>query len=123
MALTYKIGDLAREFGVTLRTLRFYEDKGLINPERSGTTRLYSASDRERLRVALFCKRIGMSLGEISEMLALHDQEESGANVHEKIRSVYTNRLKALEKHQMEVNETISDLQIRLAEMDHISAH
>ena len=72
----YKIGDLAREFDVTLRTLRFYEDRGLINPGRSGTTRLYSAEDRERLRVALFCKRIGLSLGDIRLVLELHDHSD-----------------------------------------------
>ena len=52
-ATVFKIGDLAREFGVTLRTLRFYEDRGLIHPGRSGTTRLYGAQDRERLMEVL----------------------------------------------------------------------
>ena len=118
MDSTYKIGDLAREFDVTLRTLRFYEDRGLITPARAGTTRLYSEEDRERLRVALFCKRIGLSLGEIHEVLQLHDHEDSDQAVQMQIKSIYATRLKALEEHQNEVMATISDLQTKIAEMD-----
>ena len=113
----YKIGDLAREFNVTLRTLRFYEDRGLITPGRSGTTRLYSNDDRERLRIALFCKRIGLSLDEIREVLDL--QESDGIeDAPEKMRRIYSSQLLALEKQQTETTQTIADLQSRIAEMD-----
>ena len=67
---TYTIGDLAREFGVTLRTLRFYEDRGLLSPRREGTARIYSARDRSRLSVILKGKHLGFTLTEIREMLA-----------------------------------------------------
>jgi len=117
MDLSYKIGDLAREFEVTLRTLRFYEDRGLITPARAGTTRLYSEDDRERLRIAL------LSLGEIREVLLLHDSESDDDSVQNKIRIIYAERLKALEKHQTEISETISDLQSRIEELNPAAPH
>src|SRR5919206_1220654 len=73
---TYTIGDLAREFGVTLRTLRFYEDRGLLSPRRDGTARIYDARDRERLSVILKGKQLGFTLTEIRALLA----EERSAN-------------------------------------------
>ena len=112
----FKIGDLAREFDVTLRTLRFYEDRGLITPARSGTTRLYSAQDRERLRIALFCKRIGLSLGEIHEVLTLHDDSVRDPSALNKIRSVYIAQLEALKEQHQELLDTISDLQVKISE-------
>src|SRR4029450_13995561 len=66
----HTIGDLAREFDVTLRALRFYEDKGLLSPKREGLTRLYNAQDREHLKLILKGKRLGFTLVEISEMIA-----------------------------------------------------
>lgn len=69
----FKIGDLAKEFNVTLRTLRFYEDRGLITPKRSGSTRLYSVNDRSRLRLILLAKRVGFSLIEIHELMEIYD--------------------------------------------------
>ena len=70
---TYRIGELATEFDVTLRTLRFYEDKGLLRPRRVGNTRLYSRGDRARLKLILLGKRVGFSLHDIREMLELYD--------------------------------------------------
>lgn len=70
----YRIGDLAREFDVTLRTLRFYEDRGLISPDRDGSTRLYSERDRARLQVILLAKQVGFSLVEIQELLRVYEQ-------------------------------------------------
>ncbi|MEJ1157025.1 MerR family transcriptional regulator [Prosthecomicrobium sp. N25] len=69
----FTIGDLAREFDVTLRTLRFYEDKGLLNPRREGLNRIYNRRDRARLKLVLMGKRVGFSLTEIKEMLDLYD--------------------------------------------------
>src|SRR4051794_17199599 len=69
-AKVYTIGDLAREFSVTLRTLRFYEDRGLLSPRRDGTARIYDARDRERLSVILKGKQLGFTLTEIRAMLA-----------------------------------------------------
>ena len=69
----FTISDLSAEFGVTARALRFYEDEGLIAPERRGTTRIYSHRDRARLAWILRGKRVGFSLGEIREMIDLYD--------------------------------------------------
>ena len=70
---TYRIGQLAEEFDVTLRTLRFYEDKGLLSPQRVGSTRIYSRSDRARLKIILLGKRLGFSLADVAEILSLYD--------------------------------------------------
>ena len=73
MKTVFTIGDLAREFDVTLRTLRFYEDKHLLSPRRQGMNRLYSRRDRARLKLILLGKKVGFSLVEIKEMLDLYD--------------------------------------------------
>ena len=73
MSKTYTISDLAQEFGVTTRTLRHYEDQGLVTPARDGINRIYSPRDRVRLKLALRGKRLGFSLGEIRELFELHD--------------------------------------------------
>lgn len=69
----FSISDLSAEFGVTARALRFYEDEGLISPERRGTARVYSHRDRARLAWILRGKRVGFSLAEIRELLDLYD--------------------------------------------------
>ena len=69
----FSISDLCAEFGVTARALRFYEDEGLIGPERRGTQRIYSHRDRARLAWILRGKRVGFSLSEIREMIDLYD--------------------------------------------------
>lgn len=73
----YSIGDLAREFGVTLRTLRFYEHRGLISPRREGLTRYYDARDKARLGVILKGKQLGFTLTEIRALLAKTDRSQS----------------------------------------------
>lgn len=73
MSTTYKIADLAREFGVTTRTIRHYEDEGLLNPRREGLSRVFSVRDRVRLKLALRGKRLGFSLQEIKELFDLYD--------------------------------------------------
>ncbi|MGE4372360.1 MAG: MerR family DNA-binding transcriptional regulator [Xanthobacter sp.] len=73
----FTIGELAREFGTTLRALRFYEDKGLLNPRRDGMTRLYTAADRERLTVILKGKHLGFTLAEIRALVAARLPEQA----------------------------------------------
>ncbi len=73
MNTVYSIGDLAREFDVTPRTIRFYEDQGLLSPARSGQNRVYTARDRTRLKLILRGKRLGFSLSEIRDILDLYD--------------------------------------------------
>lgn len=75
----YLIGDLARDFGVTLRALRFYEDKGLLRPGRRGAVRLYDAKDRERLAIILKGKQLGFTLGEIGGMIE-RNEDDFGAS-------------------------------------------
>jgi DNA-binding transcriptional MerR regulator len=74
----YSIAELAREFGITARTMRFYEDEGLIKPRRQGLTRLYSAGDRTRLSWILRGKRLGFSLAEIKELIDLYQVDRTG---------------------------------------------
>jgi DNA-binding transcriptional MerR regulator len=73
---TYSITQLRREFDVTARTLRFYEDKGLLEPARDGQTRLYSHRDRARLKLILLGKRVGFSLADIKEILDLYNLKD-----------------------------------------------
>jgi DNA-binding transcriptional MerR regulator len=75
---TYSIGDLARKFDVTLRTLRFYESRGLLSPSRQGLHRRYGRQDADRLTVILKAKRLGFTLTEIGEMIATDGGEASG---------------------------------------------
>ncbi|MCZ6466289.1 MAG: MerR family DNA-binding transcriptional regulator, partial [Alphaproteobacteria bacterium] len=75
MAETYGIRDLAREFGVTTRTIRFYEDKGLLAPVRQGQRRIYAPRDRVRLKLIMRGKRLGFSLAEIGEIIDLYDTD------------------------------------------------
>lgn len=108
----FSIGDLSREYNVTLRALRFYEDKGLLAPKREGTSRLYSRADRIRLGLILKGKRFGFTLTEISAMIALHEGRDSGklALTQEKVQRQIT----ALEKRRSEIDEAIAELQALL---------
>lgn len=109
---SYRIGDLAREFGVTLRTLRFYEDKGLIRPHRRGTTRIYSPADRERLQLALFCKRIGLPLKEIRTVLEAESEREP------RVRSVYEAQLSTLADERRRLAAAEDELRAKLERLD-----
>ncbi len=73
-----RIGEMAKKYGVTLRTLRFYEDKGLINPKREGSTRLYSRRDNARLKLILLGRKVGFSLRDVKQIMDLYDPK--GAN-------------------------------------------
>jgi DNA-binding transcriptional MerR regulator len=77
---TWSIGELAEEFGTTLRTIRFYEDRGLLAPERHGTTRIFHARDRVRLQLIMRGKRLGFTLDEIAHVINMYDETpgESG---------------------------------------------
>jgi len=77
MAETWGIADLAAEFGVTTRTIRFYEDKGLVTPERRGQRRVYHARDKVRLQLIMRGKRLGFSLDEIRAMIDMYDADPS----------------------------------------------
>ncbi len=77
MPRTYRITELSEEFGVTPRAIRFYEDEGLLTPQRDGTRRVYRSRDRVRLKLILRGKRLGFSLQEIREMIDIYDVDRS----------------------------------------------
>ena len=79
MSKTYSISELASEFDVTTRSIRFYEDQKLLHPTRRGQTRIYSSQDRVRLKLTLRGKRLGFSLAEIRELFELWDETRSGS--------------------------------------------
>ena len=106
----YRIGDIARHFGVTLRTLRFYEDRGLIMPKRVGATRLYTPEDRLRIKLILLAKGIGFSLVDIQELLKIYDEENTGESDEEIILQKFKQQLSKLQSQKTEVEKSISNL-------------
>jgi DNA-binding transcriptional MerR regulator len=104
----FAIADLAREFGISTRAIRFYEAKGLIAPERVGATRIFRRRDRARLILILRGKRLGFSLRDISDYLSLYDADRS-QQVHLLAEKV-DGRLAALERQKADLETTISEL-------------
>ncbi len=116
----YSIGDLSREFGVTTRTIRFYEDQGLLSPTRNGQSRIYQARDRVRLKLILRGKRLGFSLKEINKLIQLYDTPEGEAgqlrSFIEKIRARRTELL--VQKDDIEhVLDELDTLERRCADL------
>lgn len=107
---TFTIGDLAREFGVTLRTLRFYEDKGLLSPKRDGTTRLFSRRDRARLKLILMGKRVGFTLGDIREMLDLYELRDGQTTQLQVSLKKFREQIETLEQQKKDIDQAIGDL-------------
>jgi DNA-binding transcriptional MerR regulator len=110
---TYTIGDLAREFGVTLRTLRFYEDRGLLSPRREGLARIYDAQDRSRLAVILKGKRLGFTLTEIRAMVAEERQADQPAANLKLSLSQIEDQIAHLEQQKIEIEEALVELRAR----------
>jgi DNA-binding transcriptional MerR regulator len=113
MTNTYTISDLAREFDLTTRAIRFYEDLGLLQPERSGPggrNRVYSIRDRTRLKLTLRAKRLGLSLTEAKDIIEMYDSpRDTGAQL--------TKFLDVLALHRKQVEEQMADLQANLEEI------
>jgi DNA-binding transcriptional MerR regulator len=112
---SYSIGALAREFGITLRTLRFYEDKGLLNPRREGTARLYTRRDRARLRLVLMGKRVGFSLSEIREMLDLYDLRDGQVPQMRAAVDRFKEQIAVLERQKRDIEQALDDLKRTIA--------
>ncbi len=114
---TYSITDLAEEFQVTSRTIRFYEDKGLILPERDGLTRVYSRSDRARLKLILRGRRLGFSLQDIKKMIDLYNpKEESGEQLKFTLQKC-EEQLEKLMGQRKDINEAIEELESTVSDL------
>ena len=111
MSKTYTISDLAREFDVTTRTLRHYEDQGLVTPARDGINRIFSPRDRVRLKLALRGKRLGFSLSEIRELFELYDL----ANDDRRQLETFAVRL---ERRRAQLEQQREDVEIMLNEIN-----
>jgi len=117
-ARTYTIRQLCLEFKCTPRALRFYEDKGLLNPARDGMNRVYSYRDRGRLVLILRGKRVGLSLSEIGEILDLYEADESGAQQAAKSLRKFRERIVALEQQKKDIDDAIAQLQAGVTAME-----
>jgi DNA-binding transcriptional MerR regulator len=111
MSRTYTISDLAREFDVTTRTIRFYEDEGLLSPERRGQARIYTARDRVLLKLILRGKRLGFSLAECGELFSLYDPE--GGN-----KAQFQLMLDKLAERRRALEQQLNDIRLMQIELD-----
>ncbi len=116
MGTTYSISDLAREFDLTTRAMRFYEDMGLLTPERSGPAgrnRVYSARDRTRLKLTLRAKRLGLSLTEAKEIIDMYDSPRDTVPQLKKFLTI-------LSEHRAELEGQMAEL---VANLDEVKVH
>ncbi len=118
MSRIYTIRDLAKEFGITSRTLRHYEDEGLLAPERRGTQRIYSQRDRARLTLILRGRRVGFTLAEINEILDLYQGGDGGEAQLQHSRKKFAERVAILERQRKDIDESIAELKLGVARID-----
>jgi DNA-binding transcriptional MerR regulator len=109
-ARLYSIGDLAGEFGISPRAIRFYEDHGLLAPRRIGGNRIYSARDRVRLQLILRGKRLGFALADIRELLDLYDVDRDHLEQLRATLAKGRTRIAELERQQQEIAQTLAEL-------------
>ncbi|HEX2559738.1 MerR family DNA-binding transcriptional regulator [Phenylobacterium sp.] len=115
---TFTIRQLCQEFKCTPRALRFYEDKGLLNPARDGMNRVYSYKDRARLQLILRGKRVGLALAEIREILDLYNVGDGGATQAAKSLKKFQERIVALEAQRVDIDNAIAELKAGVAQME-----
>ena len=115
MQQSYTIRELVKEFGITARTLRHYEELGLLAPERRGQSRIYSAADRTRLKLILRGKRLGLSLEESREIIAMYDPDQGN---EQQLRRL----VGRIREQRALLAERLRDLQAMLAELDAVEA-
>lgn len=107
---TFTISDLAREFGITPRTIRFWEDQGIVTPLREGRNRVYTRRDRARLKMALRGKRLGLSLAEIMDLIGMYNTTEDETPQLLKCLHVIDKRRAALEQQREDIEAMLGDI-------------
>ncbi len=110
---TYTITELAREFDITPRAIRFYEDQGLISPRREGTggrTRVYGARDRTRLKLTLRGKRLGLTLSEIKDLVDMYESPKDSAAQLKRFIAVLARHREALEQQREDIEVTLAEI-------------
>lgn len=108
--ITYSIGELAKEFDITTRSIRFYEDQGLIHPTRKGQTRIYNQRDKVRLKLILRGKRLGFSLAETGRLFELYDADKSS-------ETQLTTIMKLIAEKKADLNQQLEDIKAVLVEL------
>ncbi|HBH7896095.1 TPA: MerR family DNA-binding transcriptional regulator [Vibrio parahaemolyticus] len=106
---TFKISELAKEFDITTRSIRFYEDLGLLTPERKGNTRIYNGRDRIRLKLILRGKRLAFSLADIKELFELYDTDQSTEQLNYMIRLIEEKKA-ALQQQANDIQAVMMEL-------------
>lgn len=121
--VSFSITELAEEFGVTSRTIRFYEDKGLVNPAREGTTRIFSRKDRGRLKIILRGRRLGFSLQDIKKMLDMYSPENGSTGQLTFTLNKCEEQLEKLIAQRADINEAISELEDGISQLkEHLAS-
>ena len=116
---TFSIGELAREFGITLRSIRFYEDQTLLQPTRIGTTRIFNRRDRARLALICRGKRLGFSLKTIKTFLDLYDKDDRQESQMRFVLDKADERIKVLEQQRLDLELTLKELHEIKEELGH----
>jgi DNA-binding transcriptional MerR regulator len=114
----YSVSELANDLGVTPRALRFYEDKGLIAPQRAGNTRVYTHRDRGRLMLILRGKRLGFTLREVREWLDLYEVDPDQAAQLTRLNDKVRKRIETLEQQRDDLDATLDELREILAQVE-----
>lgn len=107
---TYTITELAREFAITSRAIRFYEDQGLLQPARVGRARVYSRADRTRLKLTLRGRRLGLSLAEIRELIDMYDGVHNSVPQLQRLLKVLAERRAALEQQREDIVAVLAEI-------------
>ena len=109
-ATTFAISDLAREFGITPRTIRFWEDQGILAPEREGSKRIFTRRDRARLKMALRGKRLGLSLAEIKDLIGMYESTEDETPQLLECLRIMEKRRAALEQQREDIEAMLAEI-------------